>query len=151
MRKIFRSMLLRIPLLFMITGAIASEDVHTPDMIRVLWTVSDYRILDPGLTDAESARALLGQPLDLDATGILFEGQRCMDPLFQSEWVDTQTYFSARFPHLHPHDLGIDDDTVEVVTTSCELPGFGEYLRLSNRRLGIFRDGIFLMFLPWVN
>jgi hypothetical protein len=151
MRKDFISFLLMTLLLIVFSGNVSSENNRASDTMRVLWTVSDYHILDPNLISEDEGHALLGQPLDIDETVIVFEGQRCSNPSFQREQIDTQAYFASRFAPLSPNDLGIDDATVEVIRTSCSLPGFGEYLRLSNRRLGVFLDGIFLMFTPWVN
>ena len=120
------------------------------DALRVLWTVSEYKILDKSKISEHEAVAFLSKPLDINETSITFDGNTCSNIFFQKNEVDSKDYFLSHF-NIMPHEIGIKDPILQVVNTSCNLPGFSEYLRLPNRQIVIFKNGIFLFFSPWVN
>lgn len=118
--------------------------------MRVLWTVSEYKIGANALWGNEEARNMLFKPLDITATTITFDGNKCSNVIFKKETVKTKEYLDNFF-HSAPQLLDIADETVEVVKTDCNLPGFAEYLRLRGGRLIIHINGVFLYFDPAVN
>lgn len=118
--------------------------------MRVLWTVSGYKVGEGAVWGEEEARKLLFKPLDIDATTITFDGKMCRDVIFKKEMVNTKEYLN-RVYQTTPETLGIQEEVVEVVKTNCDLPGFGEYMRLRDRRLIIHLNGIFFYFRPAVN
>jgi len=118
--------------------------------MRVLWTVSGYKIGANALWGNEEARNMLFKPLDITATTITFDGNKCSNVIFKKEIVKTKEYLDNFF-HATPPLLDIAGDTVEVMKTDCNLPGFAEYLRLKDRRLVIHINGVFFYFEPTVN
>lgn len=118
--------------------------------MRVLWTLSEYKVGDGAVWGEEEARKLLFKSLDIDATQITFNGQTCRDVIFQREKVNTKEYVDRAYNTI-PRALGIEQETVEVVKTNCDLPGFAEYMRLKDRRLIIYLNGVFFYFEPTVN
>ena len=118
--------------------------------MRVLWTVSGYKVGEGAVWGEEEVRKLLFKPLDIDATTITFDGKTCRDVVFKKETVNTKEYLN-RVYQTTPEILGIQEEVVEVVKTNCDLPGFAEYMRLRDRRLIIHLNGIFLYFKPAVN
>jgi hypothetical protein len=118
--------------------------------MRVLWTVSEYKVGANALWGKEEARKLLFKPLDMDANSIAFDDKSCRDVIFNKETVKTKEYLDNSF-HMSPHLLGIKDEVVEVIKTNCNLPGFAEYMRLMDRRLVIHINGVFFFFEPAVN
>jgi len=118
--------------------------------MRVLWTVSDYKIGFGGEWGEDEARSLLFKPLDIRSSSITFNGQTCQGISFKSEIVDTGQYLSERY-QTTPQILGVPDETIQVVRTNCPLPGFSEYIRLMDRRLIIWIDGVFFFLEPAVN
>ena len=118
--------------------------------MRVLWTVSEYKIGANALWGNEEARNMLFKPLDITATTITFDGNKCSNVIFKKEIVKTKEYL-GNFFHATPQLLDIGDETVEVMKTDCTLPGFAEYLRLRDRRLVIHINGVFFYFEPTVN
>ena len=118
--------------------------------MRVLWTVSGYKMGNNPLWREKDAHAMLFKPLDITATTITFDGKTCRDVTFQKETLNTKDYLASAF-HTTPQILGIAEDAVEVVKTNCSLPGFGQYLRLKDRRLVIYLNGVFFYFEPNVN
>jgi hypothetical protein len=118
--------------------------------LRVLWTVSAYRVGGSAVWGEEEARTLLFKPLDIDATTITFDGKTCRNVIFQKETVKVKEYLDHVF-HTTPQALGIEGEVVEVIKTNCDLPGFSEYLRLKDRRIVIHVNGVFFYFEPAVN
>jgi hypothetical protein len=118
--------------------------------MRVLWTVSEYKLSTNAAWDNEEARKLLFKPLDITATTITFDGKKCSNVTFTKKTVKTKEYLENFF-HITPQMLDISDETVEVIKTDCTLPGFAEYLRLRDRRLVIHMNGVFFYLEPAVN
>ncbi|KAF0158844.1 MAG: hypothetical protein FD159_931 [Syntrophaceae bacterium] len=118
--------------------------------MRVLWTVSGYKMGNNPLWSEKDARDMLFKPLDITATAIIFDGKTCRDVTFQKETLNTKDYLASAF-HTTPQILGITEEVVEVVKTNCNLPGFDQYLRLKDRRLVIYLNGVFFYFEPNVN
>ncbi len=118
--------------------------------IRVLWTVSGYKVGENAVWGEEEARKLLFKPLDMDAATITFDGRTCRNVSFKKEKVKAKEYLD-RVYHITPRALGIEDETVEVVKTNCDLPGFAEFMRLGDARLIIYLKGVFFYFTPAVN
>lgn len=118
--------------------------------LRVLWTVSSYHIMGNAAWGENQAKALLFKPLDIDATTIAFDGQTCRDVVFTSGIIDTAKYLRERY-QLTAQSLGIADKTMQVVKTTCRIPGFAEYIRLSDRRLLVPIQGVLFVFTPAVN
>ena len=122
----------------------------TGTSMRVLWTVSAYKIGFGGEWGDNEARSLLFKPLDISSSSITFNGQTCQGISFKSEMVDTEKYLSERY-QTTPHMLGIPEETIQVIKTNCQLPGFSEYIRLTDRRLIVWIEGVFFVFEPFVN
>jgi hypothetical protein len=118
--------------------------------MRVLWTVSGYKIGNNALWGEKEARTMLFKPLDITATAITFDGKTCRDVIFTKETLKTKEYLASTF-RTTPQALGIAEDLVEVVKTNCDLPGFGQYLRLKDSRLVIYLNGVFFYLRPAVN
>lgn len=120
------------------------------DTLRVLWTVSKYKILDESRISEQEARALLAKPLDMSETSITFDGNTCSNISFQKDEVDSVDYLLSHF-NISPQEIGIKEPMLQVVRTSCNIPGFSEYIRLPGRQLVIFRNGLILFFSPRIN
>lgn len=118
--------------------------------MRVLWTVSQYRLGTNAVWGNEEARKLLFKPLDIDANSITFDGKTCRNVTFKKEQVKAKEYLAHAYKTT-PKALGIEDETIEVIKTNCDLPGFAEYLRLRDRRLVIQISGVFFYLEPAVN
>jgi hypothetical protein len=118
--------------------------------MRVLWTVSEYKLGTNAVWGKEEADKLLFKPLDMDANSITFDGKNCRNITFKKETVKMNEYL-ANLSHTMPQALGIKDETAEVIKTDCNLPGFAEYIRLRDRRLVIYINGVFFFFEPTVN
>jgi hypothetical protein len=115
--------------------------------IRVLWTVSEYKLCKNATWGDEEARMLLFKPLDVTATTITFDGNTCTNVIFNKKTVKTKEYLDILF-HITPQQIDIADETVDVIKTDCTLPGFSEYLRLRDRRLVIHINGVFFFLVP---
>lgn len=136
-------------------GEKISESFGSPEpghatSIRVLWTVSSYHIMSNAAWGENEARALLFKPLDVNATTIAFDGQTCCEVVFTSEIINTIEYFRERY-QVTAQSLGIEDKTMQLVKTTCSIPGFDEYTRLSDRRLFVPIQGVLFVFTPLVN
>lgn len=118
--------------------------------MRALWTVSEYRLGANAIWGKEEASRMLFKPLDIDVNYIAFDGKTCRNVTFKKETVKTIEYLINYF-HATPQMLDIKEEVIEVITTGCSLPGFGEYLRLKDRRLVIQINGVFFYFEPAVN
>lgn len=118
--------------------------------MRVLWTISEYKLGESAAWGEEEARKLLFKPLDVDASTITFDGKTCRDVIFEREKVNAKEYLDHVY-RTTPRALGIQEEVVEVVKTNCDLPGFTEYMRLRDRRLIIHLNGVFFYFQPAVN
>lgn len=114
--------------------------------MRVLWTVSGYVIGRNATWNESDAQALLFKGLDINDTQIIFDGQVCKGVTFQTEEVNLADYLPAW--KTTPAGLSIPDGQARLYKTSCTLPGFGEYLRLSDRRLVVPINGVFFFFEP---
>jgi hypothetical protein len=90
---------------------------------------------------------MLFKPVDITATSITFDGKTCQGIIFKKEHQKAKEYLESVF-HITPQTLGIAEEEVEVVKTDCNLPGFAEYLRLKDRRLVIYLNGVFFHLEP---
>ena len=118
--------------------------------MRVLWTISKYKVGEGGLWGEEEARKMLFKPLDMDATKITFDGQTCSNVVFDRRMVNAKEYLVNVY-RTTPQALGIEEELIEVAKTNCNLPGFAEYMRLKDRRIVIHLNGVFFYFEPVVN
>ncbi len=118
--------------------------------LRVLWTVNKYIIMPNAQWGEEDARKLLFKPLDIDVNSITFDGKTCRDIIFKKETVKTKEYLANTY-NIAPQTLGIENETIEVTKTNCDLPGFGEYMRLRDMRLVIQINGVFFYLRPAIN
>ena len=121
-----------------------------PQFIRVLWTVNKYAILDKSKVSETEAQAFIFKPLDISEDSITFDGNTCSNVTFIEHDVNAKDYFLSNF-HAEPQDIGIDESPLKLVRTSCTLPGFSEYFKLQNRKIVVFKNGVFLFFSPRVN
>lgn len=117
--------------------------------IRVLWTVSGYKISENAVMREDDARKMLFKPLDIGEAYITFDGKTCRNIIFKKETVKVKEYLHRAY-QIMPQTIGIDQETSEVIKTNCDLPGFGEYMRLKDRRLVIYIKGVFFFFEPAV-
>jgi hypothetical protein len=120
------------------------------DSMRVLWTVSEYKIGKDAVWGEQDARSLLFKPLDIDDKSITFDRKTCSNITFNKEVLNTAEYLRNKY-HTDRQALGIDDQTVELIRTNCTLPGFKEYMRLQDRRLIIHINGVFFFLSTAVN
>ena len=127
-----------------------AEQTGQGTSMRVLWTVSSYHITENATWGEAEARAMLFKPLDISATTITFAGQACRDVEFASETVNAEKYLRERF-QVTPQSLGLEEQTMQVVRTTCPLPGFGEYVHLPDKRLLVFMHGVLFVLNPRVN
>jgi hypothetical protein len=118
--------------------------------MRVLWTISGYKVGEGAVWGEEEARKLLFKPLDIDATKITFDGMTCHDVIFDKKIVNAKEYLANAY-RTRPQALDITEERIEVVKTNCNLPGFAEYIRLKDWRLIIHLNGVFFYFEPAVN
>ena len=118
--------------------------------MRVLWTITTYKVGDGAVWGKEEADKMLFKPLDLDSKTITFDGKVCRDVIFKKERVNAKKYLGQVY-HTTPRIIGIEDEVFEVVKTNCHLPGFSEYIRLGDRRLVIHINGVFFFLEPAVN
>lgn len=125
----------------------AGYNIEKGQSMRVLWTVSGYKRGPNALSQKEDADAMIFKPLDMDDSSITFDGNTCKNVAFKRERQQLETYLMSRFA-ITPQLLDMVNEEVEVVKTSCSLPGFSEYLRLSDRRLVIVINGIFFFLEP---
>jgi hypothetical protein len=129
----------------------SSQLVRTDGVsMRVLWTISGYKVGEGAVWGEEQARKLLFKPLDIGVTKITFDGQTCHDVIFEKKIVNAKEYL-ANVYRTAPQALKIDEESIEAVKTNCDLPGFAEYIRLKDRRLIIHLNGVFFYFEPAVN
>jgi hypothetical protein len=120
------------------------------DSMRVLWTVSEYKIGKNAVWGEQEARGLLFKPLDIGDTSITFDRRTCTNITFKREVLNTSEYLRTKY-HTDRQTLGIECETVELIKSNCTLPGFAEYMRLQDRRLVIHINGVFFFFSPGVN
>ena len=125
-------------------------DIDRGVTMRVLWTVSAYHVGKNAEWGETEARGLLFKPLDVTSSTIVFDGQTCNDVTFTSEIVDAPNYLMEQH-NIIPQALSFEEETMEVIKTDCLLPGFGEYMRLTDRRLIIAMHGVLFVFEPTVN
>jgi hypothetical protein len=118
--------------------------------MRVLWTVSKYKVGEGALWGEEEARKLLFKPLDIDADKITFDGRTCRNVVFEKRMVNAKEYLGNVY-RTTPQALDIEEELIEVLKTNCNLPGFAEYMRLKDRTLIIHLNGVFFYFNPAVN
>lgn len=132
------------------TGAV-SDAGDTGHSMRVLWTINDYRLGPNAQMSEAMARAYLFKPLDIDqeASRITFAGQACQDVVFQMREMSSTDYFNRTF-RITPDAIGVPEEKVQIFDTNCNIPGFGEYVRLNDSRLIVPIQGVFFFFSPRV-
>jgi len=118
--------------------------------MRVLWKVSDYKIGPNPVWGEKEARAMIFKPLDITETAITFDGKTCGNVTFKKETLKAKEVLASAF-HTTPQTLGIADEVVDVIKSTCDLPGFDRYLHLKDGRLVIYLNGVFFYLKPKVN
>ncbi len=116
----------------------------------VLWKVSDYKMGPNPVWGEKEARAMIFKPLDITETAITFDGKTCGNVTFKKETLKAKEGLAFAF-HTTPQTLGIADEAVDVITSTCDLPGFDRYLHLKDGRVVIYLNGVFFYFKPKVN
>ena len=127
-----------------------ASNINEGVVMRVLWTVAAYHVVQNSIWGEAEAREMLFKPLDINSSAIIFDGQSCHDVIFSTKVVDAAQYLAERF-QTTPHTLSLEGETMKVITTNCSLPGFDEYMRLPDRRLVVFIQGVLFVFKPAVN
>ncbi|MGE5251493.1 MAG: hypothetical protein ACM3QS_14925 [Bacteroidota bacterium] len=132
-----------------VTGTVhvATLEATPVEPMRVLWKVSSYVIGKNAAWGEKEAQAMLFKGLDINESEILFNGQACKGVTFQVEEVNPADYLPGAWG-TSPAELGIPDAGARLYKTNCDLPGFGEYLRLSDRRLVVPMHGVYFFFQP---
>jgi len=118
--------------------------------MRVLWTVSAYHMGKNAVWGEAEAQNMLFKPLDMDTSSITFDGQTCNEVVFEAEEVNAAGYLAEKY-QTTPEILDIKEETLRVIKTNCDLPGFSEYMRLGDRRLIVPINGVLFIFEPAVN
>lgn len=118
--------------------------------MRVLWTASHYVITPQAQWKDEDVAKLLIKSLDITENSIRYGSDTCGNIIFNKEKVNTKEYLESVYKTT-PQALGIEDETIEVIKTNCNLPGFESYLRLKHGRLAIHISGVFIFFRPALN
>jgi hypothetical protein len=118
--------------------------------LRVLWTVSGHVRGPNARVDDEQARSLIFSPMDMTDESISFAGQVCKPITFSRKTLALRDYLWARHG-IAPQHLNLEDQSAQVIKTTCELPGFGEFLRLEDSRLIVSINGIFYFLDPVVS
>ncbi len=121
--------------------------VSSGESMKVLWTVLGYKRTDNATWTENEAKALLFKPLDMDSTSITFDQKKCTNVTFERKEVSASEYLKHHY-NVTPQWLGIPDTNLRVIVTNCNIPGFAEYMRLKDRRLVIFLNGIFFFLEP---
>jgi hypothetical protein len=125
----------------------AGFKIEKGQSMRVLWTVSGYKHGPNDSWKKKDADAMIFQPLDMDENSIRFAGKSCTDVVFKREKQQLGPYLMRKYG-ITPQFIDLVDEEVDVVKTSCSLPGFSEYLRLSDSRLIVYIDGVFFILEP---
>lgn len=120
--------------------------------LRKDWALSEHKALDPSAPAAEvadSVRNIASQNLSIGEDYISFGSEICDAVSFRSSEIFLEDYLQDRFG-IGTKYLGLPTESARLIATTCDIAGFSEYVRLNDRRLMIFRDGLFLFFRPWV-
>ncbi len=127
----------------------AAEPQTEPDSVslRVLWTVADYVRGPNARVDDEQARSLIFTPLDMTEESISFAGRVCKPITFSRSLVRLSDYLSASYG-IGLQDLNLENQSAQVIQTTCDLPGFSEFLRLEDMRLLVSIYGVFYFLEP---
>ncbi len=133
-----------------ISASLESSPSEKGHRMRVLWTVSKY-IRGPAATwSHDQAQSLVFSPLDIDDSSITFAGRRCLNVVFEREEIQLEEYLAATYG-LTPAALELTAGPAQVFRSTCDIPGFAEYLRLPDRRLMIQIEGVFFLLEAAVN
>lgn len=132
------------------TGAPVYDSVSRAGGVtmRVLWTVSGYVLGKDSSWSENEAKALLFKPLDITESAIIFNNRTCNGIKFERTMVTTAEFLAKK--SLTAQDLGIREEKVQIIKTTCDIPGFQEYIRLGDGRLIAPINGVFFFFEPAV-
>ena len=106
------------------------------------WTVTDYKFGGISAWGETESEALLDTIAEIGADSIAFNGQTCEGLTFNSSLLNPVEYFDISFRIL-PGTIGISQAELEVITTTCDIPGFSEFMRLDNGQLVLNIEGVF--------
>lgn len=122
------------------------------DTLRVLWTVSDFVIVDEETEEKrQEALKYLFSELDIDDDEICFNGQVCKGVRFEEEIVNIGNYLDE-FWGVNSQMLGLLNNLdTRIITTNCPMFGFRSYMHLEDGRLIVPFEGVFYFFDPNVD
>jgi hypothetical protein len=125
----------------------AGFKIEKGQSMRVLWIVAGYKRGTDDSWEKKDVDAMIFQTLDMDENSIRFAGKNCTDVVFKRQRQQLGPYLKRKYG-ITPQFIDLMDEEVDVVKTSCSLPGFSEYLRLSDSRLIVYIEGVFFILEP---
>lgn len=129
--------------------AIAEPREPEAQAMRVLWTVSGFKMTEKAAWDEARARQMLFKPLDMDDERLVFDGSICETPNLERSTVDADEYLGRTYG-ITSEWLGVESHAFQVLRSRCGISGFEEFIRLPDRRIVIHIAGIFFFLAPAV-
>jgi hypothetical protein len=119
-------------------------------MMLMPWKLTDYYILPNAVWNKSDASKLLFKEAFLTKTSITFNGQTCKDISFSRSPVSLKQYLFNKY-NISVEAMKLVEHTATVVSTSCNLNGFRNYLQLNDGRILIFINKVAFFLVPAVS
>ena len=127
----------------------AKEKKSDTVMMGIPWKLTDYLILPNARWNKSDANKLLFKEAFINKNSISFNGKTCKGVNFKRSSVSLNQYLSTKY-HISAEALNLTEQQASMISTNCNLSGFNNYLRLNDRRVLIFINGVAFFFVAAV-
>jgi len=119
-------------------------------VMGIPWKLTDYLILPNATWNKSDANKLIFKEAFIDKNSIHFNGQTCKGVNFKYSTVSLNQHLSTKY-HISVGAMNLPEQQASIISTNCNIRGFNNYLRLNDRRILIFLNGVAFFLTPSIS
>ena len=151
MKPKYLTLLVSLLLLVFTSGCNSTtKEKQSGAVMGIPWKLTDYLILPNATWNKSDANKLVFKEAFIDKNSIRFNGQTCKGVNFKHSTVSLNQHLSTKY-HISVGAMNLPEQQVSKISTNCNISGFNNYLRLNDRRILIFINGVAFFLTPGIN
>lgn len=111
--------------------------------IKGTWNISKYKIINEKIANKESLDDMIGKEAKFGTNAALFHEEIAVNPQYKSR-KSTSSYYFVYFYKVNPKNLGINKDSIDIITIYSSDKLFYEFIRLDENTGIMYMEGAFL-------
>jgi hypothetical protein len=120
-------------------------ELATANGLEGTWQITDFSTGMISLLGDANAQAYLGKQAVFASNSIAFDGQTCADVTFARHSASLSAFLGTDFATVMT-DLGITQEQVDLITTTCGVFGFNSFVQVDPNTLIVNLNGTFFVF-----